>query len=68
MTDFIYIIIKIFYRNSVIKLNIIINLIIINNFILKNFILLLNLKPLNCYLSQIIIINLKEISSVNNNY
>ena len=50
MTDFIYIIIKMFYRNSVIKLNIIINLIIINNFILKNFILLLNLKPLDYYL------------------
>ena len=39
-----------FYRNSIIKLNIIINLITINNFILKNFILLLNLKPLDYYL------------------
>ena len=51
MTDLIYIFIKIFYRNSVIKLNIIINLTTINNFILKNFILLLNLKSLNYYSS-----------------
>ena len=57
-----------FYKNSIVKLNIIINLIIINNFILKNFILLLNLKPLNCYLSQIIIINIKKISPADNNY
>ena len=39
-----------FYKNSIIKLNIIINLTAISNFILKNFILLLNLKPLNYYL------------------
>ena len=39
-----------FYRNNVIKLNIIINLTAINNFISKNFILLLNLKPLDYYL------------------
>ena len=39
-----------FYKNNIIKLNIIINLTTINNFILKNFILLLNLKPLNYYL------------------
>ena len=50
MTDLIYIIIKMFYKNNIVKLNIIINLTIINNFILKNFVLLLNLKPLNCYL------------------
>ena len=50
MTDFIYIIIKTFYKNNIIKLNAVINLTIINNFILKNFILLLNLKSLNCYL------------------
>ena len=57
-----------FYKNSVIKLNIIINLIIISNFILKNFILLLNLKSLNYYLLWVITVNLKKINLINNNY
>ena len=50
MTDLIYVAIKMFYRNSVVKLNAVINLTVINNFISKNFMLSLNLKPLDCYL------------------
>ena len=68
MTDLIYVAIKMFYRNSVVKLDIIINSAATSNFILKNFVLSLNLKPLDYYSLWVITADLREISPAGNNY
>ena len=68
MTDLIYVAIKTFYGNSVVKLDAVIDSAATSNFISKNFVLSLNLKPLDRYSPRVIAADSREISPAGNNY